>query len=221
MSACPFGKCSPGELVRRSRIRHLCVLLLLIQGLCVLMWVLIKASTLWQHWCVCLAVHVLCSGFFHFWSSHSASLLAGTAKGNSSKQDQGGQISQILSPPYSVSCNKVLPHLPLSCQINKYYGTHCSVMWKYLCTVTCSLAGLSSSVFMLYLLDSSSSPGADLFLHLNSHCSPFWKGLCQAQWWTLAPGHLCSTASECYALPSRGALKNRGYSRSRNNYTGK
>lgn len=155
--------------------------------LCVLVWVLIKTSTLCPRWCVWMAARVLCGGFFHFWSSHSVLLLAGSAKGNSSKQDQGGQIPQILSPLYSVSLNEVLPYLPLSCQINKYYGTHCSVMWKYLCTVTCSPAGLSSSVFMLSLPDLSRFPGADPFVPLNSQCSPFWKGLCQARWWTLHP----------------------------------
>lgn len=181
MSARPFGKCSPGEVARRRRIGAPVLLVLL----CVLVWVLIKATTLCLRWCMRLAVRVLCGGFFHYWSSHSASPLAGSAKGNSSKQDQGGQIPQILRPPCSVSLNKVLPHLPLAWQINKYYGIHHRVMWKHLCTDTCSPAELSSSAFMLSLPDLSSCPGADPFLHLNSQYSPFYKGLRQAQWWAL------------------------------------
>lgn len=185
------------------------------------MWVLIKASPLCPHWCVCLAMSVLCGGFFHFWGSHSASLLAGSAKGNSSKEDQGRQIPQILSPPYLVSLNKVLPHLPLSCQINKYYATHWSVMWKYLCALTCSPTGLPSSVFLLFLPDLSSSPGANPFLHITSNAPRSGRACGKHSDGPCAPGYLGSTAPECYALPSRAALKSGGYSHSCNIYTGK
>ena len=221
MSACPFGKCSHEELARRSRIWRPC-------------------CCCWYECCVCvcgcwqrhlLSVRIgMCAwqcvyclvAFSHFWSSHSASLLAGSIQGNSSKQDQGGQIPQILNPPYLVSLNKVLPHLPLSCQIYKCYGTQCSVMCEYLCRVTCSPTGLSSSVFMLSLLDLSTSLQDLAHFCISTPSTPHSGRACVKHGdGPCTPGHLCSTAPECYALPGPRALRIGGYSHLCNIYAGK